>query len=63
MSKKTDNDTKKSQVEEVNTEVVDEEEDSPWYYFYSQGCGWCKKSEPVVDELNKEGYDILKLDL
>ena len=36
---------------------------SPLYYFYSQGCGFCKKSEPIIDELNKEGYDILKLDL
>ena len=36
---------------------------SPLYYFYSQGCGFCKKSEPIVDELNKEGHDILKLDL
>ena len=64
MSKKTDKNTKKSQVEEVNPEVVeDEEADSPWYYFYSQGCGWCKKSEPIVDELIKEGHDILKLDL
>ena len=33
------------------------------YYFYSVGCGFCKKSEPIVDELNKEGYNILKLDL
>ena len=64
MAKKTDNDNKKSQVEEVNPEVVeDDEADSPWYYFYSQGCGWCKKSEPIVDELIKEGHDILKLDL
>ena len=63
MSKKTNKDAKKSQVEEVNPEVVDDEADSPWYYFYSQGCGWCKKSEPIVDELNKEGHDILKLDL
>jgi len=36
---------------------------SPLYYFYSQGCGFCKKSEPIIDELNKEGHDILKLDL
>ena len=33
----------------------DEDELSPWYYFFSQGCGWCKKSTPVVEELNKEG--------
>jgi thiol-disulfide isomerase/thioredoxin len=60
MSKKTQKDAKKSQVEEVN---VDEEVDSPWYYFYSQGCGWCKKSEPIVDQLISEGHDILKLDV
>ena len=64
MSKKTDKNANKSQVEEVNPEVVeDEEADSPWYYFYSQGCGWCKRSEPIVDELINEGHDILKLDL
>ena len=33
------------------------------YYFYSVGCGWCKKTEPIIDELNDEGYNILKLDL
>ena len=37
--------------------------ESAFYYFYSVGCGFCKKAEPIVDELNKEGYDILKLDL
>ena len=46
--------------EEVNTE---EEELSPWYYFFSQGCGWCKKSSPVVEQLIDEGHDILLLDL
>ena len=65
MSKTSKQDNAKSQVEEVNPEVVDEEADSPWYYFYSQGCGWCKKSEPIVDELNASGKfgEILKLDL
>jgi len=33
------------------------------YYFYTVGCGFCKKAEPLVDELIKEGYNILKLDL
>tara|TARA_Y100000310_G_scaffold198569_1_gene198599 strand:- start:904 stop:1611 length:708 start_codon:yes stop_codon:yes gene_type:complete len=33
------------------------------YYFYTEGCGFCKKSGPVVDELIKEGHNILKLDL
>ena len=34
------------------------------YYFYSVGCGFCKKAEPIVDELNESGkYEILKLDL
>ena len=25
------------------------------YYAYSVGCGWCKKTEPLIDELNKDG--------
>ena len=49
--------------EETLQAVEDSEELSPLYYFYSVGCGWCKKSEPIVDELIKEGHDILKLDL
>ena len=38
-------------------------EESTLYYFYSVGCGFCKKADPVVDEFIKEGHDILKLDL
>ena len=37
--------------------------ESNLYYFYTVGCGFCKKAEPLVDELNKEGHNILKLDL
>ena len=48
--------------EPTNTEEY-EDELSPWYYFFSEGCGWCKKANPVVEELNKDGYDILMLDL
>jgi len=48
--------------EPTNTEET-EEELSPWYYFFSQGCGWCKKSSPVVEELLDDGHDILMLDL
>ena len=33
------------------------------YYFYSVGCGFCKKVDPIVDELIKDGNDILKLDI
>jgi|TARA_Y100000310_G_C20494706_1_gene720954 thiol-disulfide isomerase/thioredoxin len=36
---------------------------SPWYYFFSEGCAWCKRTTPIVEELNDEGYDILILDL
>ena len=32
------------------------------YYFYSVGCGFCKRVDPIVDELIKEGHNILKLD-
>ena len=47
--------------EEKNPELLKKPEEL--YYFYSQGCGWCKKTEPIVDELVEEGYNILKLDL
>ena len=33
------------------------------YYFYSLGCAWCKKLDPIVDELVKDGYNIIKLDV
>ena len=56
MSEETKKDTnvKKSKKTQKPTEL---------YYFYSVGCGWCKKTEPLVDELINEGYPILKLDL
>ena len=53
-------------IKDVEFEEVDsppEEELSPWYYFFSQGCGWCKKSTPVVEGLIGDGHDILILDL
>ena len=45
--------------------MSEEVKQSQWYYFYSQGCGFCKKAEPIVDELNKSGKysEILKLDM
>ena len=44
-------------------ETAEQEQQSTLYYIYSVGCGFCKKAEPLVDELISEGYDILKLDL
>jgi len=38
------------------------EEKSKLYYFYSVGCVYCNKVEPIVDKLNSNGYDIVKLD-
>tara|TARA_Y100000593_G_scaffold86168_1_gene164396 strand:- start:918 stop:1808 length:891 start_codon:yes stop_codon:yes gene_type:complete len=32
-------------------------------YIMSNSCGWCKKSQPVVDELVKEGAKITTLDV
>ena len=55
--------SKNNNKEEVLTEVVEEKKESTLYFFYTTGCGWCKKVEPLIDELNKEGYNILKLDL
>ena len=37
--------------------------ESTLYYFYSIGCAFCKKVEPIVDELNSNGHDIIKLDI
>ena len=54
----------KTKEKEVLEEVKEtNEEQSPWYYFYSVGCGFCKKAEPIIDELIKEGHNILKLDM
>ncbi len=53
----------KNNAENAKDVEVVEETQSPWYYFYSVGCGFCKKVEPIIDELNKNGHDILKLDV
>jgi hypothetical protein len=50
-------------IEEPTNVEETEEELSPWYYFFSQGCGWCKKSSPIIEELIDNGHDILMLDL
>ena len=52
-------DTKAKTAEKKKTKS----KESTLYYFYTQGCGWCKKVDPIVDTLISEGYDILKLDL
>ena len=36
--------------------------ESTLYYFNSVGCAFCKQINPIVEKLNKEGYDILILD-
>ena len=54
----------KEKVEPL-VEVKEEKKESQWYVFCSTGCGFCKKAEPVVEELNASGKypEILKLDL
>ena len=37
--------------------------ESTLYYFHSVGCAFCKQIDPIVEKLNGEGYDILRLDL
>jgi len=49
----------KEQIEIKKTD----EKPKELYYFYSIGCGFCKKADPIVDELIKEGHNILRLDL
>ena len=53
-----------TKVEDTAAETT-EEELSPWYVFCSQGCGFCKKAEPIYEELNASGKypEILKLDM
>tara|TARA_R100000231_G_scaffold136745_1_gene112330 strand:- start:448 stop:999 length:552 start_codon:yes stop_codon:yes gene_type:complete len=36
--------------------------ESTLYYFNSVGCAYCKQINPIIEKLNKEGYDILILD-
>ena len=37
--------------------------ESTLYYFYSTGCAFCKQIDPIVEKLNKDGYDILRLNV
>ena len=55
--------TKKTKPTKQAVKTVEKTQESSWYVFCSTGCGFCKKAEPVVEELNNEGYDILTLDL
>ena len=63
MSKLNKKDSKVTESTQNTDVVVSEEQTSPWYYFYTVGCGFCKKVDPIVDELIKDGHDILRLDL
>ena len=45
------------------TKTTESSNESQLYYFYTVGCGFCKKVDPIVDELISEGHNILKLDL
>ena len=54
---------KKTKPTKQAVKTVEKTQESSWYVFCSTGCGFCKKAEPVVEELNNEGYDILTLDL
>ena len=53
----------KNEENQVLEENQTEENESTLYFFYTEGCGWCKKVIPHIDSLVEEGYDILKLDL
>ena len=52
-----------TKVKSNKTNKKVESKESTLYYFYSVGCGWCKKADPIVDELIAEGHNILRLDL
>ena len=55
--------SKNTTKEEPLVEVKEQKKESTLYFFYTEGCGWCKKVMPHIDVLNEEGYEILKLDL
>tara|TARA_R100000008_G_scaffold86652_1_gene80669 strand:- start:460 stop:1323 length:864 start_codon:yes stop_codon:yes gene_type:complete len=61
MAKKKSSKVEKTE-QTTDVAVLEEKKSTQSYYFYSVGCGFCKKAEPIVDELIKEGHDILKLD-
>ena len=42
----------KNDKDDINVE-------SPWYYFYSQGCAYCKQLEPIIEELNHNGTTLI----
>ena len=61
-NKNEDLKTEETPVEE-SKQSKEESKESQWYYFYTEGCAWCKRANPIVDELINEGHEILKLDL
>ncbi len=61
-NKNEDLKTEEKPVEE-SKQSKEESKESQLYYFYTEGCAWCKRANPIVDELINEGHPILKLDL
>ena len=55
--------TEDLKTEETSVEESKQPKESQLYYFYTEGCAWCKRANPIVDELINEGHKILKLDL
>ena len=55
--------TKKTKPTKQAVKTVEKTQESSWYVFCSTGCGFCKKSEPHIEALQKEGYDVLVLDI
>ena len=53
----------KKPTKQAPKKKTESSQESPWYVFCSTGCGFCKKAEPVIEELNNEGYNIVKLDV
>ena len=41
----------------------DKKEKHDLLYIMNPNCGWCKKADPVVEELKKDGYEITTLDI
>ena len=47
----------------LSKKVNKKEEKHDLLYIMNPNCGWCKKSDPVVEALIKDGYEITTLDV
>ena len=62
-SKNKDKDNGKNMKKKKKKNNKNKPEKHELLYIMNPNCGWCKKADPVVEELIKDGYDIISLDM